>query len=162
MRDMWNVAFQRAWFGPFSIPMRTPPSCEKIIGPMGHPVYQDPRCEEHAGPVYDVGPFDGLMTTSMWAQQMAQIPIINYAQARPRFGGLGDNGPVEGLCPPGEMPVSSGIPGQPSKCVKWSPPSGMIGPSPMLTVNSQVPGSYTPNQITYPVKAYYGWDKRGL
>lgn len=158
MRDMINVAFQNAWFGPFSIPLRTPPSCEKIIGPMGEPVYQDPRCEEHAGVVYDVGPFDGLMTTSMWAQRMAQIPIVNYAQAQPRMAGPDD----KGLCPPGEMPVSSGVPGQPSKCVKWEPPSAMIGPSPVLTVNSQVPDSYTPNQITYPVKAYYGWDKRGL
>jgi hypothetical protein len=158
MRDMINVAFQQAWFGPFAIP-NSVPKCQKIVGPMGHPVYQDPRCEEHAGPVYDVGPFDGLMTTSMWAQQMAQIPIINYAQARPRMAGAPDD---NGLCPPGEMPVSSGVPGQPSKCVKWSPPSGMIGPSPVLTVNSQVPDSYTPNQITYPVKAYYGWDKRGL
>lgn len=162
MRDMMNVAFQQAWFGPFSIPMRTPPSCEKIVGPMGEPVYQDPRCFEHAGPVYDIGPLNGLMTTSMWAQQMAQIPIVNYAQARLRMQGLGDNGPIRGLCPPGMMPVSSGVPGQPSKCVPWSPPSNMIGPSPVLTVNSQVPDSYGPNQLTYPVKAFYGWDKRGL
>lgn len=157
MRDMMNVAFQQAWFGPFSIPMRSPDNCKMIIGPMGHPVYQDPKCYEHAGAVYDDGPFDGLMTTSMWAQRMAQIPIINYAQARPRIG-MGE----EKLCPPGEMPVSSGVPGVPSKCVKWSPPSGMIGPTPVMTVNSQVPPSYTPNQITYPVKAYYGWDRRGL
>jgi hypothetical protein len=162
MRDMMNVAFQQAWFGPFSIPMRTPPSCEKIVGPMGEPVYQDPRCFEHAGPVYDIGPLNGLMTTSMWAQQMAQIPIVNYAQARLRMQGLGDNGPIRGLCPPGTMPVSSGVPGKPSKCVPWSPPSNMIGPSPVLTVNSQVPDSYGPNQLTYPVKAFYGWDKRGL
>lgn len=148
MRDMINVAFQNAWFGPFSIPMRTPPSCEKIIGPMGHPVYQDPACDEHAGPVYDVGPFDGLRTTSMWAQRMAQIPIINYAQARPAM-----MGEVK-FCPPGTMPVPSKVPGEPSVCVPWSPPSGMLGPG------SQVPPSYTPNQITYPVTAFYGWDKR--
>lgn len=146
MRDMVNVAFQQAWFGPFSIPMRTPPSCEKIVGPMGHPVYQDPECEEHAGAVYDSGPFDGLMTTSMWAQQMAQIPIVNYAQARPAMG-------EATFCPPGFMPVPTGVPGQ-SKCVQWSPPSGMLGPG------SQVPPSYTPNQITYPVTAFYGWDSR--
>lgn len=162
MRDMINVAFQQAWFGPFSIPMRTPPNCEKIIGPMGEPVYQDPRCEEHAGAVYDSGPFDGLMTTSMWAQRMAQIPIINYAQARPRMMGESTSPDEHGLCPPGTMPVSSGVPGVPSKCVKWSPPSGMIGPTSVHTVNSQVPPSYTPNQLTYPVQAWYGWDKRGL
>jgi len=156
MRDMINVAFQHSWFGPFGIPMRTPPSCEKVIGPMGHPVYQDPKCIEHAGAVYDEGPLDGLMTTSMWAQRMAQIPVVNYAQAQPRMGDSTD-----GLCPPGMMPVSAG-PGKPSKCVPWSPPSNMIGPSPVLTVNSQVPPSYTPNQITYPVKAFYGWEKRGM
>lgn len=158
MRDMMNVAFQQAWFGPFSIPQRTPPNCDMIIGPMGHPVYQNPECYEHAGAVYDVGPFDGLRTTSMWAQRMAQIPLINYAQARPRIG----MGQLEDLCPPGFMPVSSGVPGVPSKCVRWSPPSGMIGPQPVPTVNTQVPPSYTPNQITYPVRAYYGWDRRGL
>jgi hypothetical protein len=151
MRDMINVAFQNAWFGPFSIPMRTPPNCNKIVGPMGHPVYQDPACDEHAGAVYDSGPFDGLRTTSMWAQQMAQIPIINYAQARPRISGLGETK----FCPPGTMPVPSSVPGQPSICVPWSPPSGMLGPG------SQVPPSYGPNQITYPVTAFYGWDKRG-
>jgi hypothetical protein len=166
MRDMINVAFQQAWFGPFSLPMRTPHNCRKIIGPMGEPVYQDPECYEHAGPVYDIGPLNGLMTTSMLAQQMAQIPIVNYAQARPRFGGamMGDTVTPDdrGLCPPGTMPVSSGVPGQPSKCVKWSPPSNMIGPSPVLTVNSQVPASYTPNQLTYPVTADYAWGRRGM
>lgn len=155
MRDMMNVAFQNAWFGPFALPDAVP-KCQKIIGPMGHPVYQDPECYEPAGAVYDMGPFDGLKTTSMWAQRMAQRPIVNYAQGRPAMMGEAT------LCPPGTMPVSSGVPGQPSKCVPWSPPSGMIGPQPVLTVNSQVPPSYTPNQITYPVKAFYGWDKRGM
>lgn len=154
MRDMMNVAFQQAWFGPFSVPMRTPPDCKKIVGPMGHPVYQDPECYEPAGNVYDIGPFDGLRSSSMWAQSFSQIPIVNYAQARPVMAG-----PELGLdpvfCGPGEIPIPTGVPGQ-SRCVKWSAPSAMIGPT------TQVPGSYTQNQITYPVKAFYGWDKRGL
>lgn len=162
MRDMINVAFQQAWFGPFSIPMRTPHECKKIIGPMGHPVFEDPNCYQHAGAVYDDGPFDGLMTTSMWAQGMAQIPIVNYAQARQRMMGETVSPDDHGLCPPGTMPISSGVPGQPSKCVKWSAPSGMIGPTPVLTVNSQVPPSYSPNQLTYPVTSSYNWDKRGM
>lgn len=159
MRDMMNVAFQNSWFGPFALP-NSVPKCQKIVGPMGHPVYQDPECYEPAGEVYDDGPFDGLRTTSMWAQRFAQIPIVNYAQARPVMSGR-QMGETE-FCPPGTMPVSSGVPGEPSKCVPWSPPSTMIGPQPTLTVNSQVPPSYTPNQITYPVKAFYGFDKRGM
>jgi len=149
MRDMINVAFQQAWFGPFAVPDLVP-RCQKIVGPMGHPVYQDPACDEHAGAVYDSGHFDGLMTTSMWAQQMAQIPIVNYAQARPNMGQT----PAPVFCEPGYMPVPTGVPGQ-SKCVQWSPPSAMVGPT------TQAPASYTPNQITYPVTAFYGWDKRG-
>jgi hypothetical protein len=153
MRDMMNVAFQNAWFGPFVLP-NTVPKCQKIIGPMGHPVYQDPECEEHAGAVYDDGPFDGLRTTSMWAQRFAQMPIVNYAQARPNMAGprMGQE-PV--FCEPGFVPMPTGVPGQ-SRCVQWSPPSSMLGPG------SQVPPSYGPNQLTYPVKAFYGWDKRGM
>lgn len=153
MRDMMNVAFQQAWFGPFALPDMAP-KCRKIIGPMGHPVYEDPECYEPVGEVYDAGPFDGLRTTSMWAQRMAQMPIVNYAQARVRMEGPGlGQEPV--FCEPGYMPVPTGVPGQ-SKCVMWSPPSSMLGPT------AQVPASYGPNQITYPVKAFYGWDKRGL
>lgn len=161
MMDMWNTLFQKAWFGPFSLPEIYPTDkreCRKIIGPMGHPVYADPECYEPAGPVYDIGPFDGLKTTSMWAQRFAQIPIVNYAQARPVMGGsMGETT----FCPPGTMPVPTGVPGQ-SKCVPWSPPSAMISPQPTGVVGSTVPGSATPNQITYPVRAFYGWDKRGL
>lgn len=160
MIDMLNVAFQQAWFGPFALPEIYPTDkekCPKIIGPMGMPVYQDPECYKPVGEVYDVGPFDGLKTTSMWAQRMAQIPIVNYAQARPGMAGrekLGE--PV--FCRPGFMPVPTGVPGQ-SKCVPWSAPSGMIGPSPFQAVGSVVPPSYTPNQVTYPVTAFWGWEK---
>lgn len=127
MRDMWNVAFQRNWFGPFSLPDLFPPQDE----------------EEHAGVVYDVGPLDGLKTASMWAQQFAQFPVMNYAQARPAMGA-----PV--FCRPGFRPVPTGVPGQ-SKCVPWSPPSNMIGPQPAGTVGEMIPPSYTPGQITYRV-----------
>jgi len=189
MRDMINVAFQRAWFGPFSIPQRTAHKCKKIIGPMGHPVYEDPKCYEHAGPVYDVGPFDGLMTTSIWAQQMAQIPVVNYAQARPRMEGpelagaggscpigtrpvtnpdgsvtckewhppsgmMGDLGAAP--CPPGTRAVPN--PDGSVTCKEWHPPAGMLGPNPLETENRQMP----PNQISYPVRSFFGWEKRGM
>lgn len=161
MNDWLNVFFQNAWFGPFSIPRIYPTDkekCRKVIGPMGHPVYLDPECDRPVGEVYDAGPLDGLKTTSMWAQRMAQIPIINYAQARPGMAGREEMGEGPVFCRPGFMPVPTGVPGQ-SKCVPWSPPSGMIGPSPTLTVNSQVPPSYTPNQLTYPVTAFFGWGR---
>lgn len=158
MNDMWNVLMQQAWFGPFSLPEIYPTDkkkCNKIIGPMGHPVYQDPECYEPAGPVYDIGPFDGLRTSSMWAQRMAQIPIVNWAQARPAMAGpkMGDEEQEE--CPLGYHSVSTGEVGK-IKCVPGIAPSGMLGPG------SQVPPSYGPNQITYPVKAFYGWEKRGM
>lgn len=140
MRDMLNVAFQNAWFGPFTIPN----------------LFPKPEEEEHAGDVYDIGPFDGLRTSSMWAQQFAQIPIVNYAQARPNMGARNMGEPV--FCKPGFRPVPTGVPGQ-SKCVAWSPPSNMIGPQVTPTVGEMVPPSYTPNQFTYPVTAFFGWRK---
>lgn len=153
MMDMWNTIFQQAWFGPFALPQIYPTDerkCNKIIGPMGHPVYQDPRCYEPAGPVYDIGPFDGLMTTSMWAQRMAQIPIVNYAQARPRMAAAA---PVYDMmepvpCPPGMVSVSTGKAGE-YVCKLGLPTSTMLGPE------TQVPPSYGPNQITYPVKPFW-------
>lgn len=138
MQEMWNVAMQRGWFGPFSIPPIYPPYFGEE--------------EEHAGEVYDIGPFDGLRTASMWAQRFAQIPIVNYAQARPAFMGAA---PV--FCEPGFVPVPTGIPGK-SRCVRWSPPSTMIGPQPRGGVGQVIPPSYTPQQFTYPVKAFWGWE----
>ncbi len=154
MRDMINVAFQQAWFGPFSIPQRTQHRCKKIIGPMGEPVFEDPKCYEHAGVVYDVGPFDGLMTTSMWAQQMAQIPVVNWAQARPRMAG--PDVPTPNPCRIGTRPWTN--PDGTITCKEWHAPSGMLGPNPVEVENKQA----STNQITYPVRAFYGWEKRGL
>lgn len=152
MRDMVNVLFQQAWFGPFGLPKIYPTDereCPKIIGPMGHPVYADPECYEPAGAVYDVGPFDGLKTTSMWAQRFAQIPIVNYAQARPRMAS--SLKPVdEEMCPLGTVSVATGKPGE-YVCKSSIPTSTMIGPG------TQVPPSYGPNQLSYPLPPFSNW-----
>lgn len=67
MRDMINVAFQNAWFGPYMIPN----------------VYVGDGPEElPAGPVYNYGPMDGLKEASMHAQWFAQIPVVSAFQAR--------------------------------------------------------------------------------
>jgi hypothetical protein len=86
----------------------------------------------------------------MWAQRFAQIPIVNYAQARPRMAAIKMDDEEEGYCPPGTMPVSTGVPFE-SRCVPWVQPSGMISPRPTGAVGSMVPPSSTPNQITYPL-----------
>lgn len=158
MMDMWNVLFQNAWFGPFALPQIYPTDkreCRKIIGPMGHPVYADPECYEPVGEVYDIGPFDGLKTTSMWAQRFAQIPIVNYAQARPRMAAISMDDEEKAYCPPGTMPVSTGVAGE-SRCVPWIQPSAMISPVQTGAVGSMVPPSSTPKQITYPVSGFWG------
>lgn len=133
MLDMWNASFQKGWFGPFMLP----------------DLFPEPEEEEHAGVVYDIGPLDGLRTTSMWAQQFAQFPVINYLQARPLMAGRNMGAPV--FCKPGFRPVPTGVPGQ-SKCVPWSPPSNMIGPQPAGTVGEMIPPSYTPGQFTYALR----------
>lgn len=152
MRDMMNVLFQQAWFGPFALPKIYPTDereCPKIIGPMGHPVYMDPECYEPVGEVYDIGPFDGLRTTSMWAQRFAQIPIVNYAQARPRMAaGLSKEDSLP--CPLGTVSVSTGKPGE-YVCKPALSTSTMLGPQ------TQVPASYTPNQLTYPLRPFSNW-----
>lgn len=156
MRDMINVLFQQAWFGPFGLPKIYPTDereCRKIIGPMGHPVYQDPECYEPAGEVYDIGPFDGLKTSSMWAQRFAQIPIVNYAQARPRMADSLKQ-PDGLMCPLGMVSVSTGRPGE-YECRKSLPTSTMIGPG------TQVPPSYGPNQLTYPLPPFAQWPAYG-
>lgn len=139
MRDMLNVAFQRGWFGPTAIP-------DVYTAP--------PPPEPPVGPVYDLGPLDGLRTTSIWAQRMAQIPIRNYAQ-QPEMG-VSNMGQAPVFCKPGYVPVPTGVPGQ-SKCVPYSPPSSMLGPQPRVTVNTQVPPSYTPGQRTFPVGPFFGF-----
>ncbi len=160
MRDMMNVAFQQAWFGPFSIPQIYPkPRCEEHAWPFApEDAYVRPECAEHVGEVYDIGPLDGLKTTSMWAQSFAQIPIRNYAQNPMLVGSrrktMGEK-PV--FCYPGNVPVPTGIPGQ-SKCVPYSSPSTMIGPQPSNTVSTTIPPSY-PQARTFPVRPFYGWDR---
>lgn len=136
MREMINVAFQRGWFGPFAIP---------------NVYYGAEEPKRPVGSVYDLGPMDGLRTTSMWAQRFAQIPVVSYAQ-NPFLGNrnLGED-PV--FCKPGHIPVPTGVPGQ-SKCVPYSPPSAMIGPQAQQTVSTMVPPSY-PQGRTFPVSPGY-------
>lgn len=76
------------------------------------------------------------------------IPIVNYVQ------GSRMAGPV--FCRPGHIPVPTSVPGQ-SKCVRYSAPSGMIGPQPDPTVGMMIPPSYGPGQRTFPVGPFWGW-----
>lgn len=101
MRDMLNVAFQNAWFGPYMIPN----------------VYVGNGPEElPAGPVYNDGPMDGLKEASMHAQWFAQIPVVSAYQAR-LAGGLVPP------CPVGQMALNDrGT----VRCVKADPASAMI------------------------------------
>lgn len=146
MREMMNVAFQNAWFGPFALP---------------NPYTTDPDDEEklHPGVVYNLGPLDGLREASMHAQWFAQIPIINYAQARMAGPGrMTNEKPV--FCKPGYMPVPTDVPGQ-SKCVFFSPPSGMMtGEGPGMVGNMAPPGY--PALRTFPVKPFYGFENKGV
>ncbi len=144
---MMNELIQRGWFWPYAgQPLVVPPR------PRRRPYW-------HAGEVYDIGPLDGLRTTSMWAQRMAQIPLVNYAQQpvwllAGRGQELGEK-PV--FCEPGHIPVQTGVPGQ-SKCVPYSPPSAMIGGGPQTTVSTTVPPAY-PTGRTFPVGPYWGWEE---
>lgn len=142
MQEMINASFQRAWFGPFSIPR-----VQQGMNDFSKP----------AGQVYDMGPLDGLKTSSMWAQRMAQIPLRNYAQIGAPAPRAEVGGPV--FCLPGHIPVPTGVPGQ-SKCVPYSAPSGMIGPQATPTVSTQVPPAY-PTGRSFEVGPYYGWRKNG-
>lgn len=77
------------------------------------------------------------------------------AAAPEEGGGRRMSGPV--FCLPGYMPVPTGVPGQ-SRCVFFSPPSAMIGPSPQATVST--PGNVGfPQTRSYPVSAFWGWKK---
>lgn len=125
-----NDIFQRSWFGPFSIqPMVAPPRHGRS------------RCD--AGEVYDIGPLDGLRSTSIWAQRMAQMPLVNYAPqpVLVLLAGHRRMGAQPVFCEAGHIPVPTGVPGQ-SRCVPYSPPSGMIGPHRAVR--------------TFPVAPYYG------
>jgi hypothetical protein len=62
-------------------------------------------------------------------------------------------GPV--FCRPGFIPVQTGVPGQ-SRCVPYSAPSAMLGPSGQTTVSTLIPPSY-PQARTFPVGAGWGW-----
>jgi hypothetical protein len=142
MRDMMNVAFQNAWFGPFVVPN----------------VYVGNGPEElPAGPVYNDGPMDGLLEASMHAQWFAQVPVVNAFQAnlsgrpRPHMG----EDPV--FCPPGQVPVQTGVPGQ-SKCIEWSAPSAMITGEGPNTVSKTTPPHW-PTARTFPVRPFYGFQE---
>lgn len=124
-----NEIFQRGWFGTFAgQPMVAPPR---------------PRRACDVGEVYDIGPFDGLRSTSIWAQHMAQMPLVNYAQQPVivLLAGHRKMGAQPVFCEAGHIPVPTGVPGQ-SRCVPYSPPSGMIGPHRAVR--------------TFPVGPYYG------
>jgi hypothetical protein len=166
MRDMFNVLFQRDWFGPFSVPPGPPPGTppgdmlnvqieKNWFGPHPIPnVYSGaPGPEPHVEQIYDWGPIDGLKTTSIWAQRMAQIPLVNYFSQQPPgqlpFLGRARLGQPPVFCRPGNVPVPTGVPGQ-SKCVPFSTPSIMIGPQPQWTVNTTVPPAY-PTDKTFPI-----------
>lgn len=108
---------------------------------------------------------DGLMEASMHAQWFGPVPLVN------RFGPPAEedetvivycpqkvgndmsgrrrlSAPV--FCRPGNIPVPTGVPGQ-SKCIPYSPPSGMIGNSTgQVTVSTTIPPSY-PTGRTFPV-----------
>lgn len=141
MRDMMNVAFQNAWFGPFVLPNVY--SGEKPKPP-------------HAGTVYNDGPLDGLIEASMHAQWFSQIPVMNRFQATPRMAGAEKMGaPV--FCKPGYMPVPTGTPGE-SKCVPYSPPSAMVGGGGPGTVSQMIPPNW-PTSRSFPVGPFYGFQE---
>lgn len=141
MRDMMNVAFQNAWFGPFVIP-------NVYTRPLPRP--------PHAGPVYNDGPLDGLIEASMHAQWFSQIPVMNAYQARLRMEGS-EMGKTPVFCPPGWVPVQTDVPGE-SLCVKWSAPSAMITGSGPNTVSKMTPPHW-PTQRTFPVAPFYGFQE---
>lgn len=85
---MWDGLFHTAWFGRFSVLF---------------PHEEEQR--DHAGLVYNDGPLDGLISTSIWSQRFAQIPIVNYTQATPSVMGAGPT-----LRPPGTPPAPTGAP----------------------------------------------------
>jgi hypothetical protein len=136
MKDMWNVAFQNAWFGPFVIPN----------------VYTSPFPEIHAGPVYNDGPLDGPLEASMHAQWFAQIPVVNAFQARLRSMGASQMEPV---CPVGQMLVKT--PQGELKCIAVQPASAMIGGEGPGTVSKTTPPNW-PTTRTFPVKPFYGFE----
>jgi len=132
MRDMWNVAFQNSWFGPFVIPN----------------VYTgNPPKPPHAGPVYNDGPLDGPLEASMHAQWFAQIPVVNRYQAKLRMEGHRRMG-EEPSCPAGQMLIKT--PSGELKCVKAHPASEMIGGAGPNTVSKLVPPNW-PTSRTFPV-----------
>lgn len=137
MQDMWNVAFQNAWFGP-------------LVTPNVH----SREIFEERGEVYDIGPLDGLKSTSMWAHRFPQpvlrqnVPTMNG----PKGGSIGEK-PV--FCRPGYIPVQTGVPGQ-SDCVFFEAPSAMIGGGGPNTVSKTTPPAW-PTARTFPVKAFYGF-----
>lgn len=133
MRDMWNVAFQNSWFGPFAIPN----------------VYtSNPPRPPHAGPVYNDGPLDGLIEASIHAHRFAQIPIVNPYQARLRMEGRGDS------CPAGQILVRT--PSGETKCIPAFSASAMIGGNEPNTVSKLVPPNW-PTSRTFPVgPSFYG------
>lgn len=73
---------------------------------------------------------------------------MNKASRGPRL-----LGPV--FCRPGFIPAPTGTPGQ-SRCVPYSAPSAMIGPSKQITVSSLATSPY-PQMRTFPVGAWWGW-----
>lgn len=139
----WNSLFQNAWFGPFTIPN----------------VYtKPPPPPPHPGEVYNYGPMDGLIEASMHAQWFSQIPVVNAFQRRMGTSGAGaEMGEKPVFCPPGYVPVQTGVPGQ-SKCIPWSAPSAMITGSGPNTVSKTVPPSW-PTARTFPVRPFYGFQE---
>lgn len=125
MNAGFNTLFERAWFGPFVVP--------NVYSGAAH---ERPR---HPGPVYNRGPLDGPLSASIWAQRMAAIPLVNYAQKRM----LGQ----AKICPPGQVAYQArgGI-----ACT--AAPSQMIGPT--GTVGEMVPPSL-PNR-TFQVGPWWG------
>jgi hypothetical protein len=141
MRDMMNVAFQDAWFGPFVIP-----NVYAGMGPEQLPV----------GVVYEDGPMDGLREASMHAQWFSQIPVVNAFQARwTGYKSMAGDGPV--FCPPGQVPAPTGVPGE-SKCIDWSAPSAMITGMGPNTVSKTQPPNW-PTKRTFPVSPFYGFQE---
>lgn len=139
-----NAAFHRSWFGPF--PYSDIYGYRRRMRPLRSPFF-----------AFNQGPFDGPLSAGIHAWRFAQLPVSypsRYWMGDENDNGNG-NGPV--FCPPGHMPVQTGVPGR-SKCVLYSPPGTMIGPSPSTTVSTMVPPAY-PTAKSFPVGPYWGWEE---
>lgn len=135
MSEFLNAAFHRSWFGPFP--------------------YSDYYGRRRRGIrirnpyfAFNQGPFDGPLEAGIRA---GSFPMA-FPPSR-RFMGQNDGGPV--FCPPGHMPIQTGIPGE-SRCIFYSPPGAMIGPTPRTTVSTTTPPAF-PTGRTFPVGPYWGW-----